>query len=199
MVNIYYEFLKQKKGTSQMTEENTGIQQNTDSTAAAESNASGEAIDWEKKYHDDVKQSKSYRSRAQEAEGSLEAFNKKQDANRKKKLEAEGKLQQIIDEQDILIKDLSKKADYGIELEKSQKQDLINQLPEDDRADFEDLPVNQLKKIIPKLVAAQTSKPEIPSIKGSVNTLSLDKPWGQMNEAERRAFYSHKAQEQANS
>ena len=182
-----------------MTEENTGIQQNTDPSAEAESNASGEAVDWEKRYHEEVKQSKSYRTRAQDAEGNLDKYNKKQDAARKKKLEEEGKLQQVIDEQDALIVQLKEKAEYGVELEKAQKQDLINQLPEDDRADFEDLPVNQLKKIIPKLVAAQTVKPEIPSIKGSVNTLSLDKPWGQMNDAEKRAFYSQKAQEQANS
>ena len=182
-----------------MTEESLGIQQNTDPSAEAESNTSGEVVDWEKKFHEEVKQSKSYRTRAQDAEGNLDKYNKKQESARKKKLEEEGKLQQVIDEQDALIVNLREKAEYGIQLEKSQKQDLINQLPEDDRADFEDLPVNQLKKIIPKLVAAQTSKPEIPSIKGSVNTLSLDKPWGEMNDAEKRAFYSHKAQEQANS
>ena len=182
-----------------MTEENTGIQQNTDPSAEAESSASGEAIDWEKKFHEEVKQSKSYRTRAQDAEGNLDKYNKKQESARKKKLEEEGKLQQVIDEQDTLIVKLKEQAEYGVQLEKSQKQDLINQLPEDDRADFEDLPVNQLKKIIPKLIAAQTAKPEMPSIKASVNTLSLDKPWGQMNDAEKRAFYTQKATEQANS
>ena len=182
-----------------MTKENTDIQQNIDPSAEAESNASGEVIDWEKKFHEEVKQSKSYRTRAQEAEGNLEKYNKKQESSRKKKLEEEGKLQQVIDEQDALIVNLREKAEYGIQLEKSQKQDLINQLPEDDRADFEDLPVNQLKKIIPKLIAAQTAKPEIPSIKGSVNTLSLDKPWGEMSDAERREFYTQRANEQASS
>ena len=182
-----------------MTEENTSIQQNTDPSAEAGSNVSEEAVDWEKKFHEEVKQSKSYRTRAQDAEGNLDKYNKKQESARKKKLEEEGKLQQVIDEQDSLIIKLKEQAEYGVELEKSQKQDLINQLPESDRPDFEDLPVNQLKKIIPKLVAAQTSKPEIPSIKGSVNTLSLNKPWGQMDEDEKRAFYTQKAQEQANS
>ena len=182
-----------------MTEENISNQTGTDPSAEAESNASGEAIDWEKKFHEEVKQSKSYRTRAQDAEGNLDKYNKKQESSRKKKLEEEGKLQQVIDEQDVLIVNLREKADYGIQLEKSQKQDLIEQLPEADRPDFEDLPVNQLKKIIPKLVAAQTAKPEIPSIKGSVNTLQLDKPWGDMSDAERRAFYAHKAQEHAKS
>ena len=126
-----------------MTEENTGIQQNTDPSAEAESNASGEVIDWEKKFHEEVKQSKSYRIRAQDAEGNLDKYNKKQESSRKKKLEEEGKLQQVIDEQDSLIVQLKEKAEYGVQLEKSQKQDLLNQLPEDDRVDFEDLPVNQ--------------------------------------------------------
>ena len=197
MVNIYYEFLKQKKEIRQMTEENTSIQQNTDPSTGVESTGSGESIDWEKKYHEEVKQSKSYRSRAQEAESSLDKFNQKQSSDRKKKLESEGKLQQIIDEQDKLIIDLKGKAEYGQKLEQSEKEKLLSQLPEADREDFNDLPYNQLQKIVPKLVAAQTSKPEIPSIKGSVQELKLDKPWAQMSEAEKRAFYTHKANEQA--
>ena len=111
MVNIYYEFLKQKKEIRQMTEENTSIQQNTDPSTGVESTGSGESIDWEKKYHEEVKQSKSYRSRAQEAESSLDKFNQKQSSDRKKKLESEGKLQQIIDEQDKLIIDLKTTSD----------------------------------------------------------------------------------------
>ena len=35
-------------------------------------------------------------------------------------------------------------------------------------------------------------------MKGAVSDLKLDKPWGEMNEAERRAFYTQKAQEQMN-
>ena len=180
-----------------MTEENTGIQQNTDPSAVAESNNSDELIDWEKKYHEEVKQSKSYRSRAQEAESNLEKFNSAKEAERKKKLEASGKLQQIIDEQDVLINDLKSKAEYGIKLEQTEKENLLQQLPEDDRPDFEDLPYIKLKKIIPKLVASQKPRPEIPSIKGGVSNLKLDKPWGEMSEVERRAFYAEKSQEQA--
>ena len=71
-------------------------------------------------------------------------------------------------------------------------------MSEDDRPDFEDLPLNQLRKIIPKLLAARTAKPEIPSMKGAVTDLKLDKPWKDMNDDERRAFYTQKAQEQMN-
>tara|TARA_Y100000310_G_scaffold136622_1_gene135482 strand:- start:175 stop:729 length:555 start_codon:yes stop_codon:yes gene_type:complete len=180
-----------------MSEEIKENQTVSDQTAVAESDVSGETTDWEKKYHEEVKQSKSYRARAQDAESNLDKHNKKQEVNRKKKLEAEGKLQQIIDEQDSLISDLRSKADYGVQLEKTQKQEYLEQLPEGDRADFEDLPLNQIRKIIPKLIAAQTSRPELPSVKGAVGTVVQNKPWSQMDETERRAFYTEKANEQA--
>ena len=125
-----------------MTQENTGNQTITESPAVAESNTSEEVINWEKKYHEEVKQSKSYRSRAQDAENNLNKYNKKQETEQRKKLEDDGKLQQIIDEQDNLIKDLKVKADYGIQLETSQKKELLEQLPEGDREDFIDLPFN---------------------------------------------------------
>ena len=181
-----------------MAEETISNQEIAAQPAEAGSNASEEVLDWEKKYHEEVKQSKSYRSRAQDAETNLDKYNKKQEATRKKKLEDEGKLQQIIDEQDVLITNLKEKAEYGVQLEKTQKLELLEQLSEDDRTDFEDLPLNQLRKIIPKLLSARAVTPEIPSIKGSLNTLSLDKPWKDMNEVERRAFYTQKANEQAN-
>ena len=78
-----------------MTQENTGNQTITESPAVAESNTSEEVINWEKKYHEEVKQSKSYRSRAQDAENNLNKYNKKQETEQRKKLEDDGKLQQI--------------------------------------------------------------------------------------------------------
>ena len=72
-----------------MTEETQNNQAVNYQTEDDGSMTSEEDIDWEKKYHEEVKQSKSYRARAQDAEGNLDKYNKKQDAARKKKLEEE--------------------------------------------------------------------------------------------------------------
>ena len=54
-----------------MAEETISNQEIAAQPAEAGSNASEEVLDWEKKYHEEVKQSKSYRSRAQDAETNL--------------------------------------------------------------------------------------------------------------------------------
>ena len=72
-----------------MTNENTDSQPAIDPSAEVESNTQDAVLDWEKKYHEEVKQSKSYRQRAQDAESNLDKYNKKQESSRKKKLEEE--------------------------------------------------------------------------------------------------------------
>ena len=109
-----------------MTEETQNNQAVNDQTADAGSMTSEEVIDWEKKYHEEVKQSKSYRSRAQNAEEKLTSHETEQQTARKEKMKNEGKLQQIIDEQDTLIKSLRDKADAGEKYLQSEKERLLN-------------------------------------------------------------------------
>ena len=182
-----------------MTEETQNNQAVNDQTADAGSMTSEEVIDWEKKYHEEVKQSKSYRSRAQNAEEKLTSHETEQQTARKEKMKNEGKLQQIIDEQDTLIKSLRDKADAGEKYLQSEKERLLNELPEEDREDFKDLPVPQIRKIVNKFSTTQTQKAEIPAVKGAVTPSQITKPWSEMNDCEKRAFYAQKAQEQAQS
>ena len=79
-----------------MTEENVNNQAVEDQTAVAESAVSDENVDWEKRYNEEVKQSKSYRTRAQNAEQNVKKLQKSTEASNRKKLEEEGKLQEII-------------------------------------------------------------------------------------------------------
>ena len=87
---------------------------------------------------------------------------------RLKKMEEDGKLKELLTEQDKVIEILKVKADAGEQLLKDQHTRLLEQLPEDDREDFADLPINQLAKVVSKLKATESIRPEIPSVKGAV-------------------------------
>ena len=151
-----------------MAEENTNNQQVEDQKAEAESIKTDEIVDWEKRYQDEVKSSKGYRQRAQAAEGKLDKQDKDAEKNRKTKMEEDGKLKELIAEQDKVIDILKVKAEAGDKLLKDRHTELLNQLPEEDREDFADLPTNQLGKVVAKFKTTETVKPEIPSVKGAV-------------------------------
>ena len=81
-----------------MSEENKDSQVTTDQSTEVESTASDEVMDWEKKYQEEVKSSKGYRQRAQTAEGKLETKNVESEKVRKKKMEEDGKLKELLAE-----------------------------------------------------------------------------------------------------
>ena len=162
-----------------MSEENIDSQATTDQSTEVESTTTEEVVDWEKRYQEEVKSSKGYRQRAQSAEGKLETKNIESEKVRKKKMEEDGKLKELLTEQDKLIETLKVKAEAGDKLLKDRHTQLLEQLPEDDREDFADLPYNQLSKVVAKFTALETVKPEIPSVKGAVkgNTQPLQNFW----------------------
>ena len=84
-----------------MSEENNVSQATTDQQAEAELTTTDVVMDWEKKYQEEVRSSKSYRQRAQTAEGKLEKQEKETESTRKKKMEEDGKLKELISEQGI--------------------------------------------------------------------------------------------------
>ena len=171
-----------------MSEESKESQVTSDQTADAGSVTTDVVVDWEKKYQEEVKSSKNYRTRAQTAEGKLDKSDKETEKARKKKMEEDGKLKELLVEQDKTIEALRVKADAGDQLLKDQHTRLLEQLPEDDREDFADLPTNQLAKVVNKLKASQSAKPEIPSVKGAIKSEDLSfKDLSKMTPKERSA------------
>ena len=171
-----------------MSEEIKDSQQTTDQSTGVESTASDEVMDWEKKYQEEVKSSKGYRQRAQSAEGKLETKNVESEKVRKQKMEEDGKLKELVSEQDKIIETLKVKAEAGDKLLKERHTQLLEELPEEDREDFADLPYNQLSKVVAKYKALETVKPEIPSVKGAVkgNAQPIKNFW-EMNKEDQNA------------
>ena len=75
-----------------MNEENQASQTTTDQSTGVETSTQNAVVDYEAKFHDEVKSSKSYRQRAQNAEAELAKFRKDTDKVRKTKMQEDGKL-----------------------------------------------------------------------------------------------------------
>ena len=173
-----------------MSEEIKDSQQAKDQATDVKSTTQDAVIDWENKYQEEVKSSKGYRLRAQKAEGTLEKNNQTLEKARTVKMEEDGKFKELIAEQNQLIETLKVKADAGDQLLKDRHTQLLEQLPEVDREDFADLPAKQLEKVVNKFKATELIKPEIPSVKGAIKNVSLDKPYASMTEAEREQWHN---------
>ena len=174
-----------------MSEENKDSQVTTDQSTDVGSTSTEVVVDWEKKYLEEVKSSKGYRSRAQNAEGKLEKKDMESEKARKLKMEEDGKLKELLTEQDKVIETLKVKAEAGEQLIKNQHTQALEQLPEEDREDFADLPLNQLLKVVNKLKATEVVRPEIPSVKGATKNITSNKPYASRSEAEREEWHNN--------
>ena len=173
-----------------MSEEIKDSPVTTDQSTEVESASTEVNVDWQKRYKEEVKSSKNYRQRAQSAEGKLETRDKETEKQRKLKMEEDGKLKELLVEQDKMIEDLKVKADAGEQLLKDQHNRALEELPEEDREDFVDLPLKQLLKVVNKFKVTEAIRPEIPSVKGAVKNVVSNKPYASMTEAEREQWHN---------
>ena len=105
-------------------------------------------------------------------------------------MEEEGKYKELNTELTTKIDKLQEQNAYFMELENKERDNLLGKLPEDDREDFVDLPLNQLSKVVNKFKTTEVIKPEIPSVKGAIKNVSINKPFSSMNEAEREVWHN---------
>ena len=170
-----------------MVTENTSSENNETGQQTNSQETEG-TRDYKKLYQTEVDNAKSQRGRAQKAEEKLAGMEKKAEESRKKKLAENGKYEELLAEVKTENDALRKKSEYWDEYETKEKTELLEKLPEDDREDFSNLNLTQIKKVVKRLTQA---KPEtLKEVHGAVKTVTLDKPYGQMTEAEKRNWHS---------
>ena len=144
--------------------------------------------DYKKLYQAEVDNAKNQRGRAQKAEDKLSGMEKTTEEARKKKLADNGKYEELIAEMKTENDTLRKKSDYWDEYETKEKTELLEKLPEEDREEFGNLNLTQIKKVVKRLTQA---KPEtLKEVHGAVKAVNIDKPYAQMSDAERRAWHN---------
>jgi hypothetical protein len=132
----------------------TNVEQSAQTTEA-DSN-----VDYKTLYHQEVKNSKSQRGRKQELESKMEQLELKSEEDRQAKMIAEGKKDELLQEQSSRLKALEKELGSFKQAEDSQKAKLLEQIPEDDRMYYENMNIEQLQHFLSKSAAQTVNPPE---------------------------------------
>ena len=138
-----------------MSEESNINEEQSAQTTEADSN-----VDYKTLYHQEVKNSKSQRGRKQELESKLEQLELKSEEDRQAKMIAEGKKDELLQEQTSRLKALEKELSVFKQAEDSQKAKLLEQIPEDDRMYYENMNIEQLQHFLSKSAQQAVNPPE---------------------------------------
>tara|TARA_R100001594_G_scaffold142750_1_gene189967 strand:- start:77 stop:637 length:561 start_codon:yes stop_codon:yes gene_type:complete len=98
-------------------------------------------------------------AKRKELDARLSEFEKAKEIEAQKKLEEKGNYKTILDSKDAEIKELKGFKERFVHMEKEQRDEALSQLSEEDRAEFNDLPTSQLKKVVKRLKINTNSNP----------------------------------------
>tara|TARA_R110002020_G_scaffold472472_1_gene700579 strand:- start:6236 stop:6760 length:525 start_codon:yes stop_codon:yes gene_type:complete len=165
-----------------MLEEQSGSvsQENSGQEVQNDNKISGHNID------DSLNQEKAYsqkqRKRAQSAESELEKLQARQ-----KKMEEDAMVEQN------KFKELWEKDKEDAEKYRSYKTkhraSLLERIPEDKRENFKNWGIEQLETYVSDVFKSDSQGETMKAVHGQVDVPSPDKPWSNMSEEEKRAFY----------
>ena len=133
---------------------------NINEEQAAQTTDTDSNLDYNALYHQEVKNSKSQRGKKQELEAKLEQLELRSEEDRQAKMIAEGKKDELLQEQTARLKALEKELGTFKQAEESQKTKLLEQIPEEDRVYYENMNIEQLQHFLSKSAAAAVNPPE---------------------------------------
>ena len=119
-----------------------------------------------------------------ELEDKFDGLVKEQESVRQKKLQEEGKFQELIVEKDKAIEKLSQDNKDKSEYQGLRRDMLTSELSDEDKKAFGDLPLIQLEMLVAKLSKEQ--RKNVPDVPGAINEGETPKDWVNMPDDERR-------------
>jgi len=119
-----------------------------------------------------------------ELEDKFDGLVKEQESVRQKKLQEEGKYQELLVEKDKAIEQLSQDNKDKSEYQGLRRDMLVSELSDDDKKAFGDLPLIQLEMLVAKLSKEQ--RKNVPDVPGAINEGEAPKDWVNMPDDERR-------------
>ena len=130
----------------------------TDQTDQSKSNDT----DWKALHGTEVDYNKKLRGKNQDLETKLEQFEKDKASSRQKKMEEAGEFKTILAEKDSTIESLTKKAEAHDNYLNTRKTELLESFSEDDREQFNHLPLSDIEKLSKRLNVSTTNVPNVP-------------------------------------
>ena len=159
-------------------------------------NQSDSHVDYKALYLEEVNNSKKLRKRSQEAETKVTEFTKAQETNKVKQMKEQEKFQELSEELQKRLDDVSPYKEKWEAHETAQREKYLSKFPKADREKFANESLQVLEYMTEKLNEV-TNQPSVAHKPGASRTVSFDKPWSEMSDQERRAFYTQKANQQS--
>jgi predicted nuclease with TOPRIM domain len=123
-----------------------------------------------------------------ELEEKFDGLVKEQESARQKKLQEEGKYQELIVEKDKTIEQLSQDNKDKSEYQGLRRDMLLSELSDEDKKAFGNLPLIQLEMLVAKFSKEQ--RKNVPDVPGAINEGEAPKDWVNMPDDERRANWN---------
>ena len=155
-------------------------------------------VDYKALYLDEVNNSKKLRKRSQEAETKVTEFTNAQETQKVKQMKEQEKLQELSEEYKKQLDAAIPYKERWENHENNTRENLLKQLPKADREGLANESLKTLEYIVNIKLNESATKPTQHK-PGASRTVNFDKPYADMDDNERRAYYTHKANEQANS
>jgi len=166
-----------------MSEETQNTVEQSAQTTEADSN-----VDYKALYHQEVKNSKSQRSKKQELESKMDKLELKSEEDRQAKMIAEGKKDELLQEQSARIKEMEKELGVFKQVEETQKAKLLEEIPEEDRVHYESMNLQQLEHFVKQTQSPDVSNPS-QAVQGRSNVnFDMDSFMKQPDSARRENF-----------
>ena len=137
-----------------------------------------------------IAESKKYRKRSQEAESRLAKLEAQLAKQEEAKLIQEGKKDEVIAKYRADNESLTAKAEKYDLLIAQETDMILAKFPEEEREELASLGISSLRILNKKI---ENTKPNAPEVIGTSKGFTTNKSWGEMTDAERRAFYNEKA------
>ena len=138
-----------------------------------------------------IAESKKYRKRAQDAEARLAKLEKNLAKAEEDKLKEKEEFKTLYEKASSRVESLTANADKWTRYEESRRETLLSSHPEGDRESLSRLDLETLEFVTNKI--NNNTKPNPPELVGTSKNNVPDKPWSEMTDSERRAYYTHKA------
>ena len=168
-----------------MSEENTQATTETVSESLATENSQDGSNDYL------IAESKKYRKRAQDAESRLAKLEKSNARAEKSRLASKEEFKTLYENEASEHEKAKVKADSWDNYVSETRDSLLEQHPEEERARLSKLPIKDLVYITN--IRTNNTKSNAPEAIGTSKNNVPEKPWSDMDDSERRAYYTYRA------
>ena len=169
----------------------TQVQQNSEASQVDTTTTSDENVDYKSLYLDEVQNAKKLRKRAQDSESTIKELHTATETQKVKQLKEQEKYKELYEDANKKLEDAMPYKEKYVQAQTSRREELISKLPKKDREGLSTESNKALEYIVNNLNQTKPSNPQ--SIPGAARDTAPDKPWSEMNDAEKRAYYTKKA------